>query len=202
MKALISVILLLIIGLNIFCKRHDANKISPTPANIDTTLNYFLDVDYDSIPDKLSFNFQSPSINSPFIWSFEIISKNKTIYRIVRNDKKLDAFFSDTLYVMGCDNYIECKKKFYYKDLPHMVFERTVIPKRIDYIYFETVVKPFLTDSLDLNPNLLKQVLDEFKSRIETGKIIIIPIIISPVKMDHPITYSTTLKRIVPLQRD
>jgi hypothetical protein len=168
-------------------------------ALIDTCLYYHLDVDYDSIPDELSLRYQGASIISPITWTFEIKSLNKTIFKITRNDKKLDEFFSDTLYVDDCSSYTECKRKFYFEMLPEMIFQRKIVPEKIDYPGLQPALVPFLTDSLKLNPEMKMKVLDEFKGRIESGRIVIIPVVLSPAINDHPVTYSTTLKRMITL---
>lgn len=183
------------------CNMQNASGLSQSA--VDTSLYYHLDVDYDSIPDELSLNFHGTSISSPFNWSFVIKSAEKKIFEVIRDDKNLDSFFSDTLYTgEACSSYIDCKTKFYYKTLPQLIFKRKIVPEKIDIPGFQSAVIPFLTDSLKLDPDLKIKVLNEFKDRIESGKMIIIPVILSPVINDHSVTYSTTLKRMVPISWD
>jgi len=202
MKNLVLLFLIFLSGLCPFCKSSKSNIAGTFNNKIDTSIFYYLDVDYDSVLDEFSLNFKSSSINSPFIWSFEIKSGNNTLFLMNRNDEVLNKFFSDTLYVRDCSDYTDCKRKFYFEILPKMIFERKIVSKKVDYSGFVTAIKPFLTDSLKLSLELQTKVLNEFEDRIEMGSIIIIPIVLSPAIVDHPVTYSTTLKRMIKIPWD
>src|SRR6185312_7321916 len=81
------------------------------------------DVTGDGKPETLILQINGASMQAPFTWSFTIKDSNeKTIYRIERNDASLDDFFKSDDYETECKGYVDCKKRYYFHDVPKTVF--------------------------------------------------------------------------------
>lgn len=76
-----------------------------------------VDVTGDGTADKITLHLSAKNINAPMVWTLSIAVNGKEIYSYKSDDAKIDHLFRDKGYVSGCDDYVSCKKKYYYHDI-------------------------------------------------------------------------------------
>jgi hypothetical protein len=81
------------------------------------------DITGDGLPETISIHVMGESISSPFKWNVTIKdSRGKVIYTIDRDDTWLDAFFNESGFEDNCTDYISCKQRYYFEDIPKRIF--------------------------------------------------------------------------------
>jgi len=85
------------------------------------------DITGDGSQSTLTLHITGESMSASFKWSLTISdSHGAMIYRVNRDDTRLDHFFRDDGYVTGCTGYENCKKRYYFHDLPERIFASLV----------------------------------------------------------------------------
>jgi hypothetical protein len=90
---------------------------------IDRTFSATGDVTGDGVPAVLTIHITGESMRSPFKWTFTITDNGgAAIYSVERDDTWLNKFFGDKGYVGNCADYVDCKQRYYFRDLSHSLF--------------------------------------------------------------------------------
>jgi hypothetical protein len=89
-----------------------------TPADVDVVRSFSSDIFGDSKPAIVTLRIYGKEKTRPFKWSVTVEKSSRIIFSTTHDDEWLDKFFSDEGYVEGCTGYTECKRKWYFSDLP------------------------------------------------------------------------------------
>jgi len=73
--------------------------------------------------DVLTVHVSGASMKAPFKWELTIRNgAGKVVYQVERDDTRINESFGDRGYVPQCSEYLECKARYYFHDLPEGIF--------------------------------------------------------------------------------
>ena len=157
---------------------------------------------------KISYRVRGQSLSSPFIWTVDVHGANGVVYSITRNDEWMDKLFADEGYSHGCKGYLDCKKKWYFEELPSNIRkaihqsplkENKVEEWELDAM--NTLATEFLR-SKQLDSKRRARVLVEMEDLLRKGGYTSISVPISPVQDDSSLMYVPSLGYFVPYWND
>lgn len=176
---------------------------------IDQQLIKEIDVTGDGKPEKIVLHLTAKNMEAPFKWTLTIISEGKQIYSYSSDDNWFDKFFNHAGYVSGCNDYISCKKKYYYHDIFNVLVltgsEWYDIEGILDKSQPNTLY-PLGRKQLKECCNVTVQQADGYLSIIEgklrNGKAIAINILKSPVEANSPLIFIPEVSRFISFYED
>ncbi len=147
------------------------------------------------------------SINKPLSWSVTVKDGSKTLFAATHDDTWLDGFFGDESYIDSCADYLSCKKKWYFTELPDLVFKgvfrtnkKTRSPEQWEISALRDLAGDYL-EKQNLTPTQRGKAIEEMEHLlIQSYGQIILPK--SPVEMDSSYMYVPTLGYFVPYWND
>ncbi|HEY9159688.1 MAG TPA: hypothetical protein VIS94_01200 [Desulfomonilia bacterium] len=161
----------------------------------------------ESLSDKIVLSIRARDIKSPFQWTLEIISNGKTIFSYSEDDANIDELFKDKDFIGGCTTYIDCKKKWYFKQLLDLV-----VVKRSDYdlegilnknrsgtLY--PIGREYLAECCGVGTKKADEILFKIENRIRSGKAVMITIP-NPVTAGSLMIYCPEVNRFIPVYSD
>ncbi len=134
------------------------NRISHTNIDLQETLDaerrYVLDttmvksIDLSNRPENeiAKYHLKVLDWTKPLNWEFYILSNSDTLLHEYSNEANIDAFFHDNLYVRDCEDYIDCKKKWYLNYIFNFEVEK-VLPGDSRIPLFKNVSRNFAEDN-------------------------------------------------------
>lgn len=171
-------------------------------------LHYSEDVSsgIDGKPARISLHVHGRDFKAPFSWSLRVEGDGRLLYSASGEDGWHDAFFADDGYLEGCTGYEECKRLWYYDQLPAQL-KRAVGMKQapegsIDPLNREMAV-PIVAAFLErkgLNAAGREAVLAEVSQLWQQG-FVSLEVPLSPMVSWH-LMYVPSLGSFVPYQRD
>jgi hypothetical protein len=128
---MIKIILFLsIIFLFINCRNRAEDKDSPDIKNssnnkfiVDTTIVKYFPITLEGLQAKFQYHLQVKTWNDPVYWEITITNNSKILLSKTSLDSIINRFFNDSNYIGYCNNYIDCKKKWYYKDIMKIYYD-------------------------------------------------------------------------------
>lgn len=185
------------------------SKTAIAVSPIDQQLIKEIDVTGDGKPEKIVLHLTAKNMVAPFKWTLTIISEGKQIYSYSSDDTWLDKFFNHEGYVSGCNDYISCKKKYYYHDIFNVLVLTGSEWYNIDGILDKSqpnTLYPLGRKQLIECCNVTGQQADGYLSIIEgklrTGKAIVINILKSPVHANSPLIFIPEVNRFIKFYED
>jgi hypothetical protein len=156
----------------------------------------------------LKLHISAKSIDEPFTWTFTITnSRGDTIYDVARNDTWLDAFFKDPAYVGNCGGYVDCKRRYYFHDLPESIF-RVLVPSKepwgqdaFDQKILGDVASRFLR-AKGFPPDKVDRALAEMVQILAKPGFHVLDVPQSAVQSDPPMIWVPSVERFVPFHED
>jgi hypothetical protein len=171
---------------------------------IDQELVKNVDVTGDGKPEKIILHLTAKNIKSPIVWTITLTSEGKQIYSYQSDDARLDKNFYDDGYVMDCNDYISCKKKYYYRDILDVLVLTGSKWYNVDGILDKSqpnTLYPLGRKQLQECCNVTGQQADAILSKIEnkfrTGKAIAINVLQSPVHANPPLIFVPEVGRFI-----
>ncbi len=175
---------------------------------INEELERHIDLTGDGHPEKITLTLKAKGITKPFRWSLTIRSDKKILLEHTRDDSKIDSFFSDQNYVTNCTGYIECKKKWYYKDILDII----IVPRTgydlegiLDKKYENTLYplgRAYLAKCCGIGPKQADRILANMERRIRGGSAVMITIPDTPATGSGLLTFCTEVDRFIPVYED
>jgi hypothetical protein len=175
----------------------------------DDTVNIYKEriVTLDGNPEDfvVSINIRSLSIGSPFFWDVVVKNKSTILFKLVQDDTDLNSNFDSNQYVGNCKGHIECKQKWYLKELPKSVLEALTyvdgeMPEDWQQSNLEENATKFLEQS-GFSESEMIEVLKEMKANLQSG-FISFSIPVSPVEESPSFMYVKSINRFVPYWND
>ncbi len=195
---LLVLFLFVIYPANIFAQ--STSDTSP----IDQELVKEVDVTGDGKADKIILHLTARNIKAPFTWTLTIISKGKQIYSYNSDDAWLDKFFNDEGYVLGCKDYVGCKKKYYYHDILDVLvltgskwYDVNGILDRSQPNTLYPLGRKQLQECCNVTGQKADMILNGIESKIRTGKAIILNVLQSPVHTNPPLIFVPEVGRFI-----
>lgn len=196
--ALISLLMLLPIGIA------KANEHTP---EINFIRTFEIPQLQETPPVKATLRVSGKALRSPFTWGVTIEGKQGVYFSANRDDAWLNSFFADQGYMDGCSGYEECKKKWYFSELPDAI--RTSIqrsagrrspPEDWELSALEALADEFLAQK-NLNAAQRAKAISEMKNLLRQG-FVTVAVPISPVQGDASFMFVPSLGYFVPYWDD
>lgn len=175
---------------------------------INEELERYVDLTGDSKPEKITLILKAKDIRKPMQWSLTIRSDKKILLEHTRDDSKIDSFFSDQNYVTNCTGYIECKKKWYYKD----ILDTIIVPRTgyalegiLDKKYENTLYplgRAYLAKCCGIGPKQADRILANMEKRIRSGSAVMITIPDTPATGGGLLIFCPEVDRFIPVYED
>lgn len=158
---------------------------------------------------EIILKINGESINKPFKWSVTIKDETGTLFYTEHDDAWLDKFFGDDGYMIGCIGYLECKEKWYFKDI-EMAVNNSI--KQINYpengpVYqpwrsgtLETIAKSYLREK-SFSESQIQKIINEMAAELQTSYVSLnLPF--TPVQGDAVYMFVPSLGYYVPYYDD
>jgi len=168
-----------------------------------------IDLTGDGKPERISLILKAKDITNPMQWSLTIRSGEKVLLRHSRDDSNIDSLFNESRYVGGCTGYLECKRKWYYKD----ILDTLVVPRTgydlegiLDKKYSNTLYplgRAFLAKCCNITSKRAHDILAEIEKRIRSGSAVMIVMPDTPLSATGPLmTFCREIDRFIPVYED
>jgi hypothetical protein len=171
---------------------------------IDQKLIRKVDVTGDGKPDKIVLHLTAKNIKAPFKWTLSIISEGKQIYTYSSDDTSINNNFEDAKYTLGCDDYLSCKKKYYYHSLlDHLVLTGNkryslegILDKNQSYTLYGLGRKQ-LKECCNITGAQADAILGRIEAKFRTGKVVALVVPKSPVHVNPPLVFVPEVGRFI-----
>jgi len=172
-------------------------------AAVDKVFVREVDVTGDGKPDTITLRVIGKDMYSPLKWTVTISSLGETVLSQTREDKDINGFFGDEGYVGDCRGYLECKSKWYFKDLLSIL----VVPKSgydLEGIMpgIEGVAGKYLAERLGVRGEKAKALVSGIKNRLQKGQAIVISIPDTPATANPIMVFSPEVRRFIEIYQD
>lgn len=158
-------------------------------------------------PAKATLRVWGKALRAPFTWTVTVEGQGGIYFSAKRDDAWLNSFFADQGYLDGCSEYEECKKKWYFSELPDSIQKsiqwssgRQSPPEDWELSTLESLAEEFLIQK-KLKPAQRTKVIAEMKELLEQG-FVSLAVPISPVQDDSSFMYVPSLGYFVPFWDD
>ncbi len=195
-------IFIFIMGYPLIILAQSASDVSP----IDQELVKEADVTGDGKPAKIMLHLEGKNIKSPFVWTLTIFSDGKQIYSYKSDDSWLDKFFSDEGYVLGCKDYLSCKRKYYFHDiLDNLVltgnkwYDIDGILNKAQPNTLYPVGRKQLRECCNVKGQQADAILRQIENKFRNGTAIAINVLRSPVQANPPLIFVPEVGRFIRL---
>jgi hypothetical protein len=171
---------------------------------IDTTLVRSMDLTGDGKPDTVSLHLAAEGMTSPFSWELSIRSRGSVLCSYSGDDSSIDENFRDEVYVPGCNDYVECKKKYYFHDILDGLEARYNLEGILDRTECNTLYPiggAYLDSCCSIRGGAAEAILSAMEGRLRNGQAIVISIPTSPMTSEPPMMYVPEVNRFVPIYR-
>jgi hypothetical protein len=157
--------------------------------------------------ESITLEINATSFTSPFSWSVTVTNASGILFVAERNDERIDSFFGENGYVTDCNNYTDCKNKWYFKELvksiagaPQVQPPRQSAPEDWELEALDSLGSEYLRQR-KLAPQKIETVVSEMKQSLSKGySKFVVPI--SPVEDDSSFMYVQSLNYFVPYWND
>jgi hypothetical protein len=168
-----------------------------------------IDLTGDGKPGKIVLTLKAKNITKPVQWTLTITSNEKVLLRQSRDDSKIDSFFNDPNYVGNCTGYLECKKRWYYKDiLETIVVSRTgydvegILDKK-DSNTLYSCGRAYLAKCCNITPKRADDILGDVEKRIRSGTAVMIMLPDTPASATGLLmTFCPEVDRFIPVYQE
>jgi hypothetical protein len=154
--------------------------------------------------DTITIHITGASIKSPFTWDLKVQdSSGKTIFFVKRDDSWLDKFYADKGYVDNCSDYMACKQKYYFSDLPNQVFNGLKLSdhnwKMSEYLLknLRDTVKTFLKEE-HVEDKRVQVAIHEMHQTLTSGSFAVLELPVSTVQSEPPRIWVKSVGMFVP----
>jgi len=193
-------ICIFILGAPCLSMGQPVNDTSP----IEQDLVREVDVTGDGKADKITLHLSAKNLNSPMLWTLSIVADGKEIYFYKSDDSRMDHLFSDKGYVLGCNDYISCKKKYYYHDiLDVLVLTGTkwynlygILDKSQPGTLYP-IGRKELSTCCNVVGSQADAILNKIEKKFRDGKVIAINVLQSPVHANPPLIFIPEVGRFI-----
>ena len=174
-------------------------------SKVDVALTKLADATGNGQADQITLRILGQDFTHPFKWALKIQSNGKAIYEHESDDAWLDQFFNDSDYVLDCSGYVDCKKKYYFKDLLGSLLVESTLeanPHALDkenVSSIHTIARNFLRDECSVSDEAATEIIQRMVSQIKAGKTPLLYVPISPVHSEIPHMYVEQVNRFVPV---
>jgi hypothetical protein len=172
---------------------------------IDTVLVRCMDLTGDGEPDTVSLHLVAEGLTSPFSWELSIRSRGDVLCSYSGDDSNIDVHFHDEGYVPGCNDYVACKRKYYFHD----ILGGLEVPCRLEGILDRThgntlypIGGAYLDSCCSLRGAAAEAILSAMEKRLRNGRAAVISIPTSPMTREPPMMYAPEVNRFVPIYRE
>ena len=151
-------------------------------SKVDVTLTKLADATGNGQVDQITLRILGQDFVHPFTWALEIQSNGKAIYVHESDDAWLDQFFNDSGFVLDCSGYVDCKQKYYFKDLLGFLLVESTLeanPHALDKENvgsIHTVARNFFRDECGVSGEVATEIIQRMVIQIKAGKALTIPI--------------------------
>jgi hypothetical protein len=174
-------------------------------AAVDKVIIRNVDITGDGKPDTITLRVTGKDMFSPLKWTLTISSLGETVLSHTSDDKDkhIDGFFRDEGYVGECKGYLECKSKWYFKDLLSIL----IVPKTGYHLGgimpgIEEVAGQYLAKRFGVRGEKAKAIISDIKTRLGKGQAIMISIPDTPAISDPIMVFSPQVRRFVEIYQD
>jgi hypothetical protein len=179
---------------------------SQSGQRIDKQVTRTVDVTGDGIIDAITLHIQGASLNSPFFWTLVIRSEGKDVFRYDGDGSWFNTFFGQDGYVSGCNGYVACKEKFFYRD----ILDDLILPPsdyNVDAFVDESASnslyglgRPYLKQCCNVDGKNAEAILSGMAERLKNGTAIVIQNYTSAATLDpHAAMFAPEVGRFVPI---
>jgi hypothetical protein len=172
-------------------------------AKIDRVFTRSVDITGDGKLDEVKLYVKGKNILSPFNWNLQIISNQKIIFENKSDDKDYDVNFHDLKLFDDCNNYVECKKKYYFKDIVSLSVQKADLKKdnmAFDRKYEGSIyvfTRDILANQYHVDKNKISGIIDKMVDKLLSGKAWLVYRVNSPFYSDGPYMYVEEVKDFV-----
>jgi hypothetical protein len=175
---------------------------------INEELVRYIDLTGDGRPEKITLNLKATDISKPVSWSLIIWSDKKVLLKHTSDDSRIDTFFNDPKYVTNCTGYIDCKEKWYFKDILDIIIVpptgydlEGILDKKYDNTLYP-LGRAYLSKCCGIGPKKADQILSRIEKRIRSGSAVMITIPDTPATAGALMTYCPEVNRFIPVYED
>ncbi len=175
---------------------------------VDTTIVRIVDYTGDSVPDTARLRLTARAFTEPFSWSFDVTSQGRLVFHREGIDTRIDSLFADAGFVLGCSDYDNCKRKYYFEELGLYVLEPrdydavSLSEAMNDSVHYGSLFYHDVLDSCGISPDAAKAMADSVASELKSEKCLLVSFIDSPVSSGSVLVYVDRLNRFVPVYDD
>lgn len=177
-------------------------------SRVDRTFTAKGDLTGDGIPEILTIHITGTSLETPLKWAVTIADLNgTTIYRVERDDSWLDKFFNDKGYEIGCSDYVSCKERYYFHDIPKAIFASTKPSRRawgLDEFKMSNLrntVSTYLTQQ-GVSTETVRTAIGEMRTILQKPGFHVLEVPVSAVKSAAPMIWVPSVKAFVPYYQE
>jgi hypothetical protein len=172
---------------------------------IDTVLVRCVDLTGDGKPDTVSVHLKANGLTSPFSWELSIRSRGSTLCSYSGDDSAIDKNFHDEGYVPGCNDYVECKKKYYFHGILDGLEVRYNLQGILDRTRSNTLYpigRAYLDSCCSIKGAAADAILSAMEERLRHGQAVVISIPTSPMTSEPPMMFAPEVNRFVPIYKE
>ncbi|MGH8157492.1 MAG: hypothetical protein ACREPQ_05190 [Rhodanobacter sp.] len=179
-----------------------------TGGRIDRTFTAAGNLTGDGSLENMKIHVTGDSMTSPFSWSLVITGENRAvIFKVERNDSEIDKLFEEDGYESECSGYIACKKQYYFKDLPTVVFDSlkpTNSSESKNAFLLSNLRETATTffDKRSVPAGKREQALSEMRRTLTKPGFRVLDVPYSPVQWDSPAIWVKSIQMFVPYHKD
>jgi hypothetical protein len=181
--------------------------LAQTPATgaIDTFLVRSMDLTGDGKPDTVSLHLMAQGLTSPFSWELSIRSRGSELCSYSGDDSVIDKNFHDEGYVPGCNDYVACKKKYYFHEILDRLEARYNLEGVLDRTQSNALYPiggAYLDSCCSIRGPAAEAILSAMEKRLRNGQAVVISVPTSPMTGQPPMMYAPEVDRFVPIYQE
>jgi hypothetical protein len=172
---------------------------------IDTVLVRSVDLTGDGKPDTVSLHLRAKGLTSPFSWELSIRCRGSVLCSYSGDDSAIDKNFHDEGYVLGCNDYVECKRKYYFHDILDGLEVRYNLEGILDRTQSNTLYAiggAYLYSCCSIKGAAADAILSAMEERLRRGQAVVISIPTSPMTSEPPMMFAPEVNRFVPIYEE
>lgn len=166
------------------------------------------DITGEGLQDQLVMHVSSRSMTSPFTWTLVIKDpQGHVLLDLKTDDSHSDAFFGQRGYEEDCSDYVSCKQRYYFDDLPKAVFaclrpaKSGAGPASPGDIAMQQVAAEFLAER-KISPVMQRAAIAEMQRTLSRPSVPILTVPMSPVQSGPPMIWVRTVHLFVPIYQE
>jgi hypothetical protein len=175
---------------------------------VDRTFTAKGDVTGDGIAELITVHIVGASREAAFKWTVTIAGLNgTTIYRIERDDSAVDKFFMDKGFEEGCSDYVSCKERYYFHDIPKAIFA-SIRPSatswRLDESELDNLrgtVRDYFVQH-DMSTEGIDAIVSEMRTILQKPGFHVLAVPVSPAASDAPMIWVPSVRAFIPYYRE